>query len=748
MIPQTDTEVLNQEEIPLQPTAVKEEWKSFFKDLLSKCELEDQSVHNEWIRKCRKLELYFNNLVDLFWDESAESWVVPNWDELEAEGEVPPRIINIYRPHAESIVAALSVQVPSTLLFPEDADNPDDIDTAENLSNLAKIVQKHNNGQLLFIKLLTILFNQGTVFAYNYFKRDKSYGYFTSFTRDVVSIPIKSLFCASCAAPLGDVRPDEPLAEVQCPECGAIGTPEEVASSYPEEIEREEKKLKGRGNIDLFGPINVKTSYSARIQEHVGYLILKFDQSVALLRSVFCNPGPNGEPPLLETIEPRTADNTYDSWVRYPSIYLGNQPENTAIVKCVWYRNWQFELLRSESNQELIAELRKQFPNGCYVIYVNDEPAEIMAEDLDEHWTISYDPRSQALHGEPLGTNLAKVQDISAEINELELQHLEHGIAELFIASDAIDWDKYSSVQARPGQRVPTFKEAGKSIGENFFETRTATLSPELAQISQKYDNLGEFVTGDFPTVYGGQVAGSSTATEYTKSQSAALQRLGTIWKIAAHFWSQVIYKSTKEYASFLEYEEKLVERDSNGFSNTVVDPNRLTGNIGRVEPEFSDQLPVTWQQIRDFFVSIMEMKDENIMAMLSHPENFELVRKAIGVNDLFIPGSGDRNKQYREIGQLLQAAPIEQMMPDPMTGMPIPQLQPSVMPEEFDNHQVEAEICQVWLVSSKGQRAKVENPMGYQNVVAHWKAHNMFVMMSQQAAQESSQEGEVENAG
>ena len=51
-----------------QTTAVPDEWKTILSSLLQKCELEDEAVHYAWVRKAKRLELYFNNIVTLFWD--------------------------------------------------------------------------------------------------------------------------------------------------------------------------------------------------------------------------------------------------------------------------------------------------------------------------------------------------------------------------------------------------------------------------------------------------------------------------------------------------------------------------------------------------------------------------------------------------------------------------------------------------------------------------------------------------------
>lgn len=735
------TEQVEPEEPAEQPTAVPERFRSILISLLSSCEREDEAVHSAWVRKAKRLQLYFDNIVTLFWDESVGDWAIPNWDDKEAEG-VPPRIINVYRPHGESIIAALSVGVPSVLFFPQDSDNADDIDKADSYSALAKIVQKQNKAKLIYIKILSIFFNQGTPFIYTFSKKDRKFGFYQVEETSLEEQTSYSHECSVCGFENGDLGPD-PVA-VQCPDCGnqvnTEVTPQTVKVPVPIQV----NKQKSRVIIEPFGVLNVKVPYSATTQEHCGFLILKFDQPIAALRAIFCVPGPNGEKPLAESIEPSTADVSVDSNIRYPSVFLNNQPENTAVVKCVWYRPWQFELVvgtKSGTNRDEVNELQKLYPEGCYVIYVNAEPVEIIGENLDDHWTIGIDPRAASIHAEPLGTNLAMIQDINAEIDELELQTMEHGISELFIASDAIDFQKYGNQQAKPGNITQAFKETGRAIGENFFETRTAQLSPEVVALHQKYKNYAEFVTGDFPTVYGGSVPGSSTATEYTKSQNQALQRLSTVSTLAAHLWADVIDKAVKEYASFLEYDEKMVEKTAAGYQTTTVDHMTLNrGEVAECEPEFSELLPISSGQIKDTLMQLVGAKDPMLMAMLTHPQNNELVKKALGIPELYIPGIDARTKQYREISFLIQASPVPS--PNSPLGM-----ESSIPPEEQDDHRVEMEICVIWLNSTKGQKAKKENPEGYQNVVLHWKGHQMMQQMRTDIPNETPQGQEPDSA-
>jgi len=70
---QTDMQVLgsSEQEKPKQPTAIPDDYKAVLTTLLSLCEREDEAVHYSWIRKAKRLELYFNNIVTLFLDDTS-----------------------------------------------------------------------------------------------------------------------------------------------------------------------------------------------------------------------------------------------------------------------------------------------------------------------------------------------------------------------------------------------------------------------------------------------------------------------------------------------------------------------------------------------------------------------------------------------------------------------------------------------------------------------------------------------------
>jgi hypothetical protein len=127
-----------------------------------------------------------------------------------------------------------------------------------------------------------------------------------------------------------------------------------------------------------------------------------------------------------------------------------------------------------------------------------------------------------------------------------------------------------------------------------------------------------------------------------------------------------------------------------------------------------------------------------------------------LGLTELVIPGEDSRNKQLREIQQLLASAPIVISIPqandvnrDPRpvtregeatgnasdfpsnhgTRVTEHETRPLVLPsvpvdQLLDDHAVEFEECKRWASSDAGQAARMTNPAGFANVRAHAEAH------------------------
>jgi hypothetical protein len=245
-------------------------------------------------------------------------------------------------------------------------------------------------------------------------------------------------------------------------------------------------------------------------------------------------------------------------------------------------------------------------------------------------------------------------------------------------------------------------------------------------------------VSGALPSLFGGQMSGSRTASEYSMSRSQALQRLQTTWKMLTVWWKQIFSKVIPMYIKEMKDDEKQVKKDEFGnFVNIFIRMSELQGKIGEIELEANENLPITWNQQKDAIMELFKMNNDPIMAMLMTPENIPYIKRAVGLNEFVIPNEDDRQKEYEEIQLLIASEPLP---PDPMMeeqammmGMPPPPPSPSIQPDyDADNHLLAADIDRRWLISDAGRLCKLQNPPGYENVLLHMKMHKDMDMQHQ----------------
>jgi hypothetical protein len=172
----------------------------------------------------------------------------------------------------------------------------------------------------------------------------------------------------------------------------------------------------------------------------------------------------------------------------------------------------------------------------------------------------------------------------------------------------------------------------------------------------------------------------------------------------------------------------------------------------------------------------MFSINDPMIQRALTEPANMGYVKNVLGLTELIIPGEESRNKQLREIQQLLASAPIvismnasgmphvsppsdvvaqhaaplqgdsaapaslpansdssigsvqreqEVLGGSGQAGATVPIVLPSVPVDQLlDDHAAEFEECKRWANSDAGQAARMTNPAGFANVRAHAEAH------------------------
>ena len=716
-----------------------EKIQQLLKTVVDHFDQEDRAIRERQIRQWKKLKYYWAGFQRLWWSEVAHDWrIAEDQSNQSTDSSYYDKPINIFRAYLESIIAALSITIPSIRCFPDDADNSLDLATAKAGDKIADLVSKHNDAGFLWIHALFIYCTEGMVACYSYPKEDYKFGEYSEPKHEDSEENVDVNVCPECGTELpiagmndlqDEFQPGDDDVQIQdlllsgkfCPQCMKEIEPEiKQKKIIVTRLVGVTTKPKSRQCMEVYGGLYVKVPNYAINQEACPYLGFAYETHYSnaieryphLIDKVTGNSkiGP-GEGGMYDP---------YEKWGRISTQYFGEYPINVCTVRSFWLRPSSFNVINDEDD---VKTLKKKYPNGAKVVYINDQFAEAENESLDDCWTLTHNPLADYVHFDPLGLLLTSVQEISNDLVSLILQTIEHGIPQTFATPDVLNFDAYRQMEVSPGSIVPTKTMSGKPIGDGFYTMKTASLSAEVLPFSEKMQEAGQLVSGALPSLFGGQQGGGGkTAAQYSMSRAQAQQRLGITWKMFNVWWKNIYGKVIPAYIKELKDDEKYVEKNEAGnFINVFIRKAEVEGKIGSVELESSEELPATWGQKKDIIMQLLQGNNPEVMAALASPENIPLLAQAIGLADFAIPGGDDREKQYEEILQLTQSAPIPQ--PDGTEG-------PSVDIEpDIDNNAVEFDICRQWAVSPAGRLAKTENPDGYKNVLLHAAKHKQAMI-------------------
>lgn len=609
------------------------------------------------------------------------------------------RVINIYRAHGEAVVAALTLDVPGVNFLPDDVKSSKDLDTAKNFSNAALLIQRHNDAEILYAYAVYTAWISPLVAAYHYLKSDKEYGIVKEQEYGSRTESYKTRKCAKCSA---TISPEEDT----CPECGSTDIDDLELEQETSYLKGYKETPKSRVQIDIYGVDNVKVSPFARTQKETPYLILEFEEHISNARA--------------RTKRNISGSSDKRAWERFARDPVGGATDDSHRVttQCVWLRP---EAYYYESI-ELGDELSEEYPSGLYAEFIDDTLIELREESLDDYWTIWRSPMSSHIHANPIGQPLFDPQVVQNDIVNLTVETMGQSIPETFADPSALDFNQYGKVRRRPGMVTQAKALAGRSMGDAFFTTRTASMSQEIDKFDTKMQQYAQLVVGSFPSIYGGTLqGGSKTYAEYSASRQQALQRLSLIHKASTRWWSKVMARCVPMYVESLVEDERYTQETAPGeYLNLVIKKDAVEGKIGHVEPSSANQLPMSWGQQRDIVLQLIEKNSPEINAVLYSPENAHLLVRLSGLPDLKIPGDDVRTKQFREI---LSIITLVGEMEDDET--PPDQIEPPIQIDpDVDDHLVEAQVCRTFLQGKEGQELREGNPKAYAMIVAHMNQH------------------------
>ncbi|HYV52119.1 MAG TPA: hypothetical protein VE971_02390, partial [Candidatus Eisenbacteria bacterium] len=473
------------------------EIQDLLKEVVTHFDKDDRTSRERQIRGWRQLKYIWEGYQRIWYSETAHDWRVYDQQRPD-DADYYDKPVNVFRAYLESIIAALSISIPTIKCIPDDADNPLDLSTAKAGDKIADLVTKHNDVTFLWLRALYLYCTEGLVACYNYTDEDYSYGEYTINKYDDQEETQQVDICPECQNEIpqqlkqlleDEYDPNDYDVEIQdiletgdfCPTCFKNVIPQiQEKKVIVTRLVGTTNKPKSRQCLEAWGGLFVKVPNYSYCQKDVPALSYKYETHYSFAYEWY----PNLIDKHTRTMKFGTSstDYSYERWGRLPLQYVGEYPTNNVTVNNTWLRPSAFNVLQGH---EKIKKLKEEFPNGAKVVLINDQFCEACNEDLDDHWTLTQNPLSDSVHYDPLGTLLVSVQEITNDIISLCLQTIEHGIPQTFADPSVLNFKQYQESEVRPGDLFPARAKTGKTLSDAFHEVKTSDLSAEVLPFAQ-----------------------------------------------------------------------------------------------------------------------------------------------------------------------------------------------------------------------------------------------------------------------
>ena len=371
------------------PEEYKEIVDNSLKKLLEDAEREDSSVRDDLVREAKRNDLFWHGFQHIFWDSIAMDWRIPTHEDLRATSFVNEEtefiydyVINIIKPHGESIIAALSSDIPSVRFKPFDPDKSTDVTAAKGASDTAYKIAKDNKDSLLFIHALFTLYTEHILGGYTYSTENTEVPPLSLPVYGKVPKNKTTYVCETCPHTEEDFTSvDTEVPTKVCPNCpspngGISGVPLLKNTEQTEVTEEIAKKDHPRTKqvIETYGILNLKVPLYVKEQSGYGYLLNFIDAHYSEAIEIY----------EKHSIKPE-GDTNSEKFLRSPSqssTSLSSDTKDLVTIKRCWFRPARFNILEEED----VVIMKQLFPKGVRADFINDESVRIKAESMDDHW--------------------------------------------------------------------------------------------------------------------------------------------------------------------------------------------------------------------------------------------------------------------------------------------------------------------------------------------------------------------------
>lgn len=734
--------------MPPQEQDIPEELQQALIDLCERFEKENIQARTEEVRRVQRQREFFKGNQNIYWSGTDRQWKgisstsQSGLDTKDGDDEDAIRYDfteNIYRANCLISMAVLS-QNPSHCLFaPADPSNPDDIATAKAALDVEKFVGDNNKLDQRQAEVAWYWFNDGRCASYTYFEVDADkYGVKVVPRIEPVQQKITpdTLHCPQCGydveLPNMDYNDPANLAAVPqtCPDCGAPldqGNFVPGTTSLVPQQTGEDHFPQGQEKILYVGALELQLPFFARSLEEAPWLTWECEVHKAWIKSVY----PKAATPVGSGNSEGGADSA-EMTARSARISLaatmlgrstGEAWGSLVTFKRTWLRSWAFQYVEDDM---LRAQLQQLFPDGCYVARAGRSYCESRNEKIEKRWVLSHCFQGDGMIRDGIGTDIVDTQRRLNVEENIATETYERGLPVRVIDGRVVDFDAYVNAGSLAaavfeGQAVP-----GQRIGDAFYDSPAVAVSPQMVQHSESLRGpIPQMLTGNFPTIFGGDTGGNDTASGISMEKDSAYGRFALFKRAINEFYAETMLNAIDCFVENRTEDVQLAVFGKGGeLDSKSIKLADLRGNL-YARTEADDSYPVSPVQRRSLILSLIQSPNQQIQAALLAPDNFETLKTAIGMQDLKLAGEDARKKEFRTIQKIIE------------TGQQIP---PDVL---LDQHKVCEAACQEWWSSDEGQQIAESNPSAAELIRQHMLAHMQAEVQLQQLQQGLEQTGQ-----
>jgi hypothetical protein len=714
------------------PQELSEDLQKELRALWQKCVTDGITADRQEVRDVWQAHFYWRGLQYTWWSEKegrlkllsqATDRDIDNPDEM-------PRfqyVTNIYQSRGLGYIAAVAGAAPRIRFFPDDADNPDDLETAQADTKLAKAIERWNPTKKLLQEEAHLFWMDGVVGAYVRRVADgEKFGTesVASLSSQETELAPETMRCAKCG---WEGPAQEVTLPVPCPQCGQPLTEENLAPAQNANIPAEggeEEFAKTRVVITPVGALNLKRPQWCKEQGDFHYLVYEREVHFSKARAAF--------PKKAKEIKGGIQGGGVAAYRRIARLstaqgttllsQTGDALASLVTISTVWFRKDAFYMLDDETKRD---ELIAAFPDGCKVIFVGDTYCESAPESMDDAWVIEHAYPGDGQHRPAVGSSMISVQDRFNTESNIETETYEYGQPITYRASDTFDPDASKEQISEPGSEVQVALRANENISNRIMTTSPASVSPSMTQHMQELRGpLSDEMSGVYPALAGADTD-QKTLGGQAMQRDQAMGRMGISYSRLKQFHANVMTLACRALRS--EGTGKIstpVLAKSGEFESESVDVTALEGE-SQAYPEGDENFPEGWAQKRAVAMQVADSPQGQML--LQDPDNQQVFLDLLGIPELVSPDASSRKKQLREIKELKPQPQAEAAIPNGQPPVQNPLAEMLIDPE-FDNHPAELATCVAWLNGEEGQRAKKDEPEWFTTVRAHALEHKQLI--------------------